>query len=37
MARILRVAAAQMGPNQRADDRAGVLGRMVALLDRGNA
>ena len=34
MARILRIAAAQMGPTQRADTRAGTLGRMVALLER---
>ncbi|MGU9979150.1 N-carbamoyl-D-amino-acid hydrolase [Phreatobacter sp. HK31-P] len=34
MSRILRVAAAQMGPNQRADARSDILGRMIALLDR---
>ena len=33
MSRIVRVAAAQMGPNQRADSRATVLARMLALLD----
>ena len=33
MARVVRVAAAQMGPNQRADGRAAVLTRMVALLE----
>ncbi|AVO45105.1 N-carbamoyl-D-amino-acid hydrolase [Phreatobacter cathodiphilus] len=34
MSRILRVAAAQMGPNQRADARSAILARMVALLDQ---
>jgi predicted amidohydrolase len=34
MSRILRVAAAQMGPNQRADTRSAVLARMIALLDQ---
>ncbi|MGQ3355779.1 MAG: N-carbamoyl-D-amino-acid hydrolase [Phreatobacter sp.] len=34
MSRILRVAAAQMGPNQRADDRSTILARMIALLDQ---
>ncbi|WP_337875955.1 N-carbamoyl-D-amino-acid hydrolase [Elioraea sp.] len=34
MARILRVAACQMGPVQRADSRAHTLGRMIALLER---
>ncbi|WP_159999579.1 N-carbamoyl-D-amino-acid hydrolase [Roseomonas sp. 18066] len=34
MPRILRVAAAQMGPNQRADSRAAILARMIALLEQ---
>ncbi|MCA0317716.1 MAG: N-carbamoyl-D-amino-acid hydrolase [Proteobacteria bacterium] len=34
MPRILRIAAAQMGPNQRADERSTILARMIALLDR---
>ena len=33
MTRILRIAAAQMGPNQRADSRADILARMLALLE----
>ena len=33
MSRVIRVAAAQMGPNQRADSRAVILARMVALLE----
>ena len=33
MARVIRVAAAQMGPNQRADSREAILARMVALLE----
>jgi hypothetical protein len=33
MPRILRLAAAQMGPNQRADSRDAILARMVALLE----
>jgi predicted amidohydrolase len=33
MPRILRIAAAQMGPNQRADSREAILARMIALLD----
>jgi predicted amidohydrolase len=33
MPRILRVAAAQMGPNRRADPREAILARMVALLE----
>ncbi len=37
MPRILRIAAAQMGPNQRADSRAAILARMVALLERAAA
>lgn len=32
--RVIRVAGAQMGPNQRADDRASILARMVALLEQ---
>jgi predicted amidohydrolase len=34
MSRILRVAGAQLGPIQKADDRASVVARMVRLLDR---
>lgn len=34
MPRILHVAAAQMGPNQRADSRSDILARMVVLLDQ---
>ncbi|WP_426957077.1 N-carbamoyl-D-amino-acid hydrolase [Muricoccus radiodurans] len=34
MSRVLRVAAAQMGPNQRADDREAILARMIALLEQ---
>ena len=37
MSRILRVAAAQMGPTQRADSRAHTLARMLALLDQAAA
>ncbi len=37
MPRILRVAAAQMGPNRRADTRDAILARMLALLDRAAA
>jgi predicted amidohydrolase len=33
MPRIIRVAAAQMGPNQRADSRPAILARMIALLE----
>ena len=33
MPRILRLAAAQMGPNQRADTREAILARMIALLE----
>ena len=33
MPRVIRVAAAQMGPNQRADSRASILARMIALLE----
>ena len=34
MTRIVRVAAAQMGPNQRADTREAILARMIDLLER---
>ena len=34
MERVIRVAGAQMGPTQRADDRRRTLGRMIALLER---
>ncbi len=34
MARIVRVAAAQMGPTQRADSRAQTLGRLIRLLEQ---
>ena len=34
MARIVRIAAAQMGPNQKADTRSAILGRMLALLEQ---
>lgn len=37
MARIIRVAAAQMGPNQRTDSRAAILARILALLDQAAA
>ncbi len=37
MTRILRIAAAQMGPNQKADARTAILDRMVALLERAAA
>jgi predicted amidohydrolase len=33
MSRIIRIAAAQMGPNQRADSRADILQRMIVLLE----
>ena len=33
MPRVIRVAAAQMGPNQQADSRASILARMIALLE----
>ena len=33
MSRVVRIAAAQMGPTQKADDRAGTLARMVSLLE----
>jgi predicted amidohydrolase len=33
MSRVIRVVAAQMGPNQRADPRPAILARMVALLE----
>ena len=34
MPRIIRIAAAQMGPNQKADSRRAILARMVALLEQ---
>ena len=34
MSRVIRIAAAQMGPNLRADGRAAILARMVALLEQ---
>ncbi|TCZ65499.1 N-carbamoyl-D-amino-acid hydrolase [Roseicella aquatilis] len=37
MARILRLAGAQMGPNQRADSRETILARMIALLEEAAA
>src|SRR3982750_3452948 len=37
MSRIFRVAGAQMGPNQRADSRAAILARMLALLEQAAA
>ena len=37
MSRILRIAAAQMGPTQRADSRAATLSRMIALLEQAAA
>lgn len=37
MPRVLRAAAAQMGPNQRADSRASILARMIALLENAAA
>src|SRR3954469_6492790 len=37
MSRSLRLAGAQMGPNQRADGRPGILARMIALLDQAAA
>ena len=37
MARVVRVAGAQMGPNQRADSREAILARMLALLERAAA
>lgn len=37
MTRVLRVAAAQMGPTQKADSRARTLGRMIALLEQAAA
>ena len=33
MSRVIRIAAVQMGPTQKADSRAGTLARMVALLE----
>ena len=37
MPRIVRIASAQMGPNQRADSRAAILARMVNLLEEAAA
>ena len=37
MARVIRVAGAQMGPIQRADPRALTLGRLLALLEEAAA
>jgi len=37
MARVVRIAAAQMGPNQRGDGRAAILARMIRLLDHAAA
>ena len=37
MSRVLRIAAAQMGPTQRADPREKTLGRMIALLEQAAA
>jgi len=37
MARVVRIAGAQMGPNQRADSRDAILARMLALLERAAA
>jgi len=37
MSRTVRIAAAQMGPNQRADSRPAILGRMIALLEQAAA
>ncbi len=37
MARIVRVAACQMGPVQRADSRAGTLARLIAMLEEAAA
>jgi len=37
MARVVRIAAAQMGPNQRGDDRAAILARMLRLLEQAAA
>ncbi len=34
MPRVIRVAAAQMGPNQKADERSAILARMITMLDR---
>jgi predicted amidohydrolase len=35
--RVITVAAAQMGPNQRAESRSRVVGRMLALMDEAKA
>ncbi len=37
MARVVRIAAAQMGPNQRGDGRGAILARMIGLLERAAA
>ena len=37
MSRVIRIAAAQMGPTQKADDRAKTLARMLALLEQAAA
>ncbi len=37
MARVLRLAAAQLGPTQRAEPREATLGRLIALLEKGAA
>ncbi len=37
MSRVIRVAGAQMGPNLRADSRASILARMIALLEQSAA
>jgi predicted amidohydrolase len=37
MARVVTVGAAQMGPVQKAESRASVVGRMMALMDQGHA
>lgn len=37
MSRVVRIAAAQMGPTQKADDRSQTLARMLALLDKAAA
>ena len=37
MARVVRIAAAQMGPNQRADSRAAIMARMLVLLEQAAA
>ncbi|MCE2923273.1 MAG: N-carbamoyl-D-amino-acid hydrolase, partial [Roseomonas sp.] len=37
MSRVLRLAGAQMGPNQKADSREAILARMIALLEQAAA